>query len=72
MTERYLQPHQAQTRPPTPYEDLLADSLERAYGQQHHEVGAIVKFLNEVGPEPQTAPQWTEAVFLDELKRLGA
>ncbi len=30
-TPRYLQPHQAQQRPPTSFEDLLGDALERAF-----------------------------------------
>jgi hypothetical protein len=71
MTDRYLQPHQARQRPSTPYEDLLADSLERAFAQNLHEPAGIVGFLNEVGPPPQTAEQWTEPVFLEELRRLG-
>ena len=30
QSTRFLQPNQAQQRPPTPFEDLLGDALERA------------------------------------------
>ena len=32
MQERYLKVHQSRRREPTPYEDLLGDSIERGYG----------------------------------------
>ena len=71
MTERYLQPHQARLRPPTPYEDLLGDSLERAFAQALHDAAGIANYLNKVGPPPQSADSWTEAVFVQEMARLG-
>lgn len=71
MTDRYLQPHQAQLRAPTPYEDLLGDTLERAFAQNFHDLPRIVAFLNEVGPGPQAGESWTEAVLQQELARLG-
>jgi len=35
MTDRNLEPHQARTRTPTTYEDLLGDAIERAYRRRH-------------------------------------
>jgi hypothetical protein len=32
QNERYLDPYQARKRPPTSYEDLLGDAIERAFG----------------------------------------
>ncbi|MDO8405837.1 MAG: hypothetical protein Q7T27_20305, partial [Pseudomonas sp.] len=31
-TEPYLEPHQARKRPNTQFEELLGDSIERAFG----------------------------------------
>lgn len=31
--ERYLEPHQARQRPPRQYENLLGDTIERAFAQ---------------------------------------
>lgn len=31
-TERFLEPHQARKRPNTQFEELLGDSIERAFG----------------------------------------
>lgn len=69
--ERYLEPHQARKVAPTQYENLLGDSIERAYAQGLHDLPALVRYLNEAGPGPQSALSWTEAVYTEEMARLA-
>lgn len=69
---RYLEPHQARTAPPTPYEDLLGDSIERAYANGIHDLNALVGYLNQFGPFAPNGVPWTEEVFTREMARLGA
>ena len=73
MTEnRYLEPHQAQTRAPTRYEVLLGDAIERAFGAGAYELADLVARLNESGPAGENGEPWTEASFEDLMARLGA
>nr|WP_175774468.1 recombinase-like helix-turn-helix domain-containing protein [Burkholderia anthina] len=72
MMERYLEPHQARTREPSQYENLLADSIERAYAQGLHDLASLVSYLNDAGPGPQVGIFWTETSFVAEMKRLAA
>jgi hypothetical protein len=73
MQERYFNPHQARQRTPTPYEDLLGDSLERAYAAGIHELPALVEHLNRTGPGcPVNGTVWTEQTFQEEIARLAA
>jgi len=74
MTERalYVAEFQARERPPTGYEDALADALEAAFAQGVHDLPAIVAALNVSGPRPADGGQWTETSFTAELRRLGA
>ncbi|SDV48642.1 hypothetical protein SAMN05216551_105259 [Chitinasiproducens palmae] len=69
--DRYLDPHQARTRAQTPYENLLGDSIERAYAQGIHELGPLVNYLNQFGPGPQEGDAWTEEAFAALMARLG-
>ena len=57
---------------PDVYAMALADALEGIFGQGIHEIDAIVGRLNEIGPNPEGAKDWTPAVFEAELVRLGA
>ena len=50
LQERYLQPHQARQRPPTTFEDLLGDSIERAFAMGIHDLEGLVSYLNSAGP----------------------
>lgn len=70
--DRYLEPHQARTHEPSQYENLLGDSIERAYAQGLHDLASLVGYLNDVGPGPQVGILWTEAGFAAEMKRLAA
>lgn len=69
--ERYLQPAQAQTRPGTSYEDLLGDSLERAFFQGIHDLPGLVVYLNKSGPLSSTGAPWTEDSYKKEIKELA-
>lgn len=67
----YLQPHQARTRKQTSHEDLLGDSIERAYALGLHDLDALVAHLNKTGPLAPGGQQWTAASFQAEMARLG-
>jgi len=67
----YLEPHQARTRKPTAYEDLLGDSIERAYAAGHHEIDALLGYLNQAGPLAPDSQPWTPERFTTEMARLG-
>ena len=72
IAPHYHNPHQARTAPPTPYEDLLGDSIERAYAQGLHDAAGLVGYLNQCGPVAPNGVQWTVEMFAAEMKRLGA
>jgi hypothetical protein len=69
--DRYLQPHQARTRAPTTFEDLLGDAIERAFGAGHWELDALLAYLNKVGPLAPGSQPWTAQSFQDTVKNLG-
>lgn len=67
-----LQPHQTRTRPPTSYEEVLADELETIYGRGVHNLSGVVAALNETGVRPAGGAEWTEDEFRAELARLAS
>ena len=69
--DRYLVPHQARQRPPTSFEDLLGDAIERAYAAGINELPALVESLNRTGPSAEHGQPWTEASFTALMARLG-
>ena len=69
--ERYLNPHQARTRPPTSYEDLLGDAIERGFGAGHWELDALLAHLNKSGPLGPNGAPWTAESFQSVIKTLG-
>lgn len=72
MTDRYLDPHQARKRPPTSFEDLLGDTIERAFAAGKHDLPALVAHLNDAGPPcPLTEGEWTEDAYQTLMARLG-
>ncbi|MES2259821.1 MAG: recombinase-like helix-turn-helix domain-containing protein [Pseudomonadota bacterium] len=72
MQERYLNSHQARRRLPTAYEDLLGDSIERAFAAGICELSALVAHLNRTGPNYPAGGEWTEQGYQAELARLAA
>jgi hypothetical protein len=71
LPERYLNPHQARTRPPTTFEDLLGDAIERGFGAGHWELGALLVHLNKSGPLGPNGAPWTAESFQSVIKTLG-
>jgi len=69
--DRYLEPHQARQRPPTSFEDLLGDAIERAYAQGIDELPGLVAYLNDTGPSAENGQDWTEESFTALMARLG-
>lgn len=70
--ELYNETHQTRTAPPTTYESLLGDSIERAYAQGIHDLAGLVGYLNTAGPAGPNGEPWTEASYQQEMARLGA
>jgi hypothetical protein len=68
---RHLNPKQAQTRPPTSYEVLLGDAIERAFGAGHWELDALVVSLNKTGPLAPNSELWTANSYQAEIARLA-
>ena len=69
----YLNPHQARRRPPTQYEDLLGDAIERAFAAGIHDLTGLVAHLNRTGPGcPYNDGVWTETLYQEEIARLAA
>ena len=71
IQDRYLDPHQARPRPPTSFEDLLGDSIERAFGQGLWELDALVAYLNKAGPLGPNGQPWTAESYQSVIKTLG-
>jgi hypothetical protein len=71
LPARYLDPHQARTRAPTSYEDLLGDAIERAFAAGHWELDALVAYLNKSGPLGPNGQVWTADSFQASIKTLG-
>lgn len=67
----YLDPHQARPRAPTSYEDLLGDSIERAFGAGHWELDALLGYLNQAGPLGPNGQPWTPEIYKSVIKTLG-
>jgi hypothetical protein len=70
-TDRYLQPHQARRRPPTTFEDLLGDAIERAFGEGAETLPDVVACLNRFGPSAPNGGDWNEDNFRALMARLG-
>ena len=71
ISERFLDPHQARPREPTSYEDLLGDSIERAFGAGHWELDALIGYLNKAGPLGPNGQPWTTQSYQSVIQTLG-
>lgn len=71
LPDRYLEPHQARQRPPTVFEDLLGDAIERAFGDGAQTLAELVTYVNRSGPSSENGERWTEQNFAALMARLG-
>ena len=69
---RSLEPHQARQRPPTLFEDLLGDAIERAFAAGAHTLPELVAQLNDGGSSSANGEAWTEHNFQALMSRLGS
>ena len=69
--DRYLQPKQIQRRPPTSYESLLGDAVERAFGAGIHDLTGLVRSLNSQGMTTPAGESWTEANYRQIMAELS-
>lgn len=67
----YMEPRQAQQRPPTDYENLLGDALEAAFAAGAWELDELVARLNADGVLTPDGQAWTPERFEAVLARLG-
>lgn len=73
MNKPYNETHQARSRPNTHFEDLLGDSIERAFRDRKHDLPSLVAHLNQEGPPcPLNAGEWTPESFSTLIAKLGA
>jgi hypothetical protein len=68
----YNDTHQSRSAPPTAYESLLGDALERAFGQGIDSLDALVAYLNQSGPSGPNGAAWTAESYTAEIARLAA
>jgi hypothetical protein len=68
----YNETHQHRSDPPTSYESLLGDSIERAFAQGIHDLEGVVAYLNQAGPSAPNGQPWSSASYRQEMARLGA
>jgi hypothetical protein len=68
----YNETHQHRQAPPTAYESLLGDSIERAFAMGIHDLDGLVDYLNRAGPAGPNGQAWTPAVYRQEMGRLGS
>jgi len=57
---------------PGAYESALCQNLMQILGRKVHDLPGIVAALNQTDVRAPGQPQWTEALFCAEIKRLGA
>lgn len=69
--DRYLQPRQAQYRPPTNYEDLLGDAIERSFASGVHDLAGLVESLNRQGMTTRAGLAWTQENYGPEMAALS-
>jgi len=69
--DRYLQPRQAQHRPPTNYEDLLGDAIERTFAAGVHDLAGLVDSLNRQGMTTRAGQPWSEDNYGPEMAELS-
>lgn len=68
---RYVDPHQARTRPPSDYENRLGDALEAAFEAGAWDLPELVACLNESRtPAPDGKP-WTVESFPSHLQLIS-
>lgn len=68
----YKDAHQSRDRAPTVYENMLADSIERAFANGITTLPELVVHLNQSGPPAPNGDLWTEEFYCSEMQRLGA
>jgi len=71
MTNRFLEPHQAQAAPPTDFENRLGDAIEAAYGAGIHDLDGLVTHMDEHGPLNPAGGSWTIENFTALMAELG-
>ncbi|MBL0420650.1 hypothetical protein JI739_09870 [Ramlibacter sp. AW1] len=68
----YNDTHQTRSAPPTAFESLLGDAIERAYAQGIHDLDGLVAYLNRSGPSAPNGQDWTPENYQELMARLGA
>lgn len=72
LPDPYLEPHQARTREPTEYENMLASAIEAAFGAGVWDLPGLVARLNADAIRTPQGEPWTEDRYRAVMKTLGA
>ena len=67
----FMEPGQAQPRPPTDYENLVGDALEAAFRDGATELAQVIERLNADGIRTPQGGRWTVDNFELVLNALG-
>ena len=62
---------QTRAKPPTDYENALADALQNMFAREVYELSAIVAGLNEIGIMAPDGEPWTEEAFKAAMRDMG-
>lgn len=68
----YLRPLQASNRPPSAWENELADVLEAAFADGAWELEPLLARLNASRVHPPRGGVWDAATFTETMRELGA
>ncbi len=72
MSEPYLKVHQSRSRPPTDYENALADAIEACFRAGITSCEGLVAALNRSKRLSCDGQPWTVETFEQEMRKLGA
>jgi hypothetical protein len=62
---------QTRDHEPTSFENLLGDSIERAFAQGFYDLETLTAYLNKAGPVCTDGKAWTAESFHQEMSKLG-
>jgi len=62
---------QTRDHEPTSFENLLADSIERAFAQGFHDLQSLTTYLNSTSSACADGKAWTPESFQQEMAKLG-
>ena len=71
VEQRHNMEWQNRAEPPSPFEDRIADALEKIFAKGIDELAGVVRELNQAAIRDRDGNAWTEESFQAEMERLG-